>query len=625
VGTTLTEAWRVQLKGKLSAPVVADAKLIVAEVDRHTLHALQAEIGTELWTFTAGGRIDSPPTIYGGYVLFGCADGYIYSLRSSDGALAWKFRAAPIDQRLIAFGQLESVWPVHGSVLIRDDVLYAVAGRSMFLDGGLRFWRLNPHTGEALSETILDEKEEATGKDVQDFVSWLNMPVGLPDVLSADSAYIYMRSQPFNPDGTRLPLVPMARGKDADAGAPVPKQVAKHSHVFSPSGFLDDSWWHRSYWMFGSMYVGGWQGYYRAGKTAPSGRLIVFDDEDVFAFGRKPEYFRWTTPIEHQLFASPRGGADAGAEVPKAASAQVPKAAAPIILAKSAKLDPSKKALTVVTRVKAEQATGAILGHGGSGTGYALHMKNGIPVWSIRAGGKLISISGKQRILRRWAELVGVLHPDGRAEFFIDGKLVGTAQSAQITHNPIEGLSIGIDAETGVAGYDDNQTFGGHIDYVRIYHAALTPAELAAAESAVYDQKVDTVFAGGRAATTSRTAKRPADYKVPQRWTQDVPLLVRGMVLVGDTLFIAGPEDLINENEASRKLNDPATQAKIQAQSDAIAGKSGAILRAVSSKDGSTLANSALPAPPVFDGLVAAYSRLYVVGQDGSVLCLDEE
>ena len=89
-----------------------------------------------------------------------------------------------MDQRLMSFEQLESVWPVHGSVLVQDGVLYCVAGRSMFLDGGLRLLRLEPKTGRLLSETILDEHDATTGKDLQDYVSWLNMPVALPDILS---------------------------------------------------------------------------------------------------------------------------------------------------------------------------------------------------------------------------------------------------------------------------------------------------------------------------------------------------------------------------------------------------------------------------------------------------------
>ncbi|KKM85644.1 hypothetical protein LCGC14_1286940, partial [marine sediment metagenome] len=58
------------------------------------------------------------------------------------------------------------------------------------------------------------------------------------------------------------------------------------------------------YWMFGSQYVSGWCGFFLAGKAAPAGRILVFDEEKVYGFGRKPKYFSWTTPIEHHLFAA---------------------------------------------------------------------------------------------------------------------------------------------------------------------------------------------------------------------------------------------------------------------------------------------------------------------------------
>jgi hypothetical protein len=56
--------------------------------------------------------------------------------------------------------------------------------------------------------------------------------------------------------------------------------------------------------MYGSTFVSGWCGYFLAGKEAPAGKILVFDDSKVYGFGRKPQYYRWTTPIEHQLFAA---------------------------------------------------------------------------------------------------------------------------------------------------------------------------------------------------------------------------------------------------------------------------------------------------------------------------------
>ena len=77
-----------------------------------------AATGETAWTFSADGRIDSPPTYYRGRLLFGSRDGWVYCLRAADGALIWRFRAAPVDRRLVAFEQVESAWPVHGSVLV---------------------------------------------------------------------------------------------------------------------------------------------------------------------------------------------------------------------------------------------------------------------------------------------------------------------------------------------------------------------------------------------------------------------------------------------------------------------------------------------------------------------------
>jgi len=63
--------WRTDIGGKLSAPVIADGKLFVASIDAHAVHALDAASGKKVWSFTTGGRVDSPPTIHRGRVLFG--------------------------------------------------------------------------------------------------------------------------------------------------------------------------------------------------------------------------------------------------------------------------------------------------------------------------------------------------------------------------------------------------------------------------------------------------------------------------------------------------------------------------------------------------------------------------
>jgi outer membrane protein assembly factor BamB len=294
VPVVLERCWQQNLGGRLSSVVVADGMLFAASVDAHTVYALEADSGEILWDYTTAGRVDSPPTICKGRVLFGSADGWVYCLRATDGVLAWRFRAAPKDLRLTAFGQLESVWPVHGSVLIQDDVLYCVAGRSMFLDGGMRLLRLDPKTGEKLSETILDDRDPETGENLHKYVKGLNMPVALPDILSSDGKYVYMRSQRFDLQGKREQI---AAGDARD-------QTGEGAHLFCTIGFLDDSLFHRSYWMYGKSVSSGWGGWFRAGRFVPSGKILVFDDSCVYGFGRKPEYLCQSSVQEYQLFAA---------------------------------------------------------------------------------------------------------------------------------------------------------------------------------------------------------------------------------------------------------------------------------------------------------------------------------
>jgi len=289
-------AWEASVGGRLSSPVVAGGRLFIASVDAHTVHALDAATGRPAWSFTAGGRVDSPPTVAGGRVLFGCADGWVYCLRAADGALAWRFRAAPADRRLVAYGRVESVWPVHGSVLVQGGVASFVAGRSMFLDGGLRLIRLDAATGRKLSETVLDEHDPATGKNLQIYVKGLTMPVALPDVLSSDGKYLYMRSQRFDLEGKRLEVPPR---QPTD-------QVGEGAHLFSCVGFLDGSWFHRSYWVYGRSFTSGWGGWFRAARYAPYGRIMVVADGVVYGYGRKPEFLANADVLEYRLFAAAR-------------------------------------------------------------------------------------------------------------------------------------------------------------------------------------------------------------------------------------------------------------------------------------------------------------------------------
>jgi len=298
VPAKLKTLWRTGSLGKLSPLVCADGRLYAAAKDSHAVIALDAASGEKAWDFTAGGPIDSPPTIYGQAVLFGSRDGSVYCLRATDGALVWRFLAAITDRMLVSHGRLESVWPVSGSVLVRGGQVYFAAGRSAFLDGGLRLYRLEALTGKMLSMTVMDEKDPNTGKNLQKLQGgWigLTMPTALPDILTSDGEKIFMRSQPFDLEGRRTRVAPDLKVAD---------QSRPGTHLFSPVGFLDDSWMHRTYWMLGVTSVYGWHVWFDGARYAPSGRIMCFDDSRVYSFARRPEHYAQSMVMKYHLYAA---------------------------------------------------------------------------------------------------------------------------------------------------------------------------------------------------------------------------------------------------------------------------------------------------------------------------------
>jgi hypothetical protein len=201
---------------------------------------------------------------------------------------------------MTCFEQVESVWPVPGSVLVLNDTIYCVAGRSMFVDGGLRLLQLDPATGNKLNEVVFDDRDPNTGENLQVHIKGLNMPVALPDILSSDGQYIYMHSQRLDLQGNREEIPPYSANNNEQGS----QQYGVGMHLFCPTGFLDDTYMHRTYWVWGRKWASGAGGYHRAGAYAPAGRIMTIGDTRVYGYGRQPQYYKWTTPLEYHLFCA---------------------------------------------------------------------------------------------------------------------------------------------------------------------------------------------------------------------------------------------------------------------------------------------------------------------------------
>ncbi len=282
VPTRLERKWSKDMPGRPSSAIAAGGKVVVASTDAHGVHALDAESGAEAWALTVGGKVDTPPTYHRGLLLFGSADGWVYCVRAEDGVLAWRFRAAPAERTVVDYGQLASAWPLHGSVLIKDDVAYVCAGRSSFLDGGVFLYALNPLTGEVLQETRIYSIKPDTAQMANCELPYdmpPDAPGALSDVMLTDGESVYLRHLRFNPDdlsehvlaGGVQVLTAAQRRVKARQGPRGYKYRGGHpglgGQLLSNSGLLDDTWFNQSYWT-----VGG------RGHS----RLLVFDANTIY-------------------------------------------------------------------------------------------------------------------------------------------------------------------------------------------------------------------------------------------------------------------------------------------------------------------------------------------------------
>ncbi len=267
VPAELHEKWEIELACQGSQPVIVGDRLWVAEKDTHRIRCLDAENGRDIWNFTAGGRIDSTPTFYDGMVIFGCRDGSVYCVRASDGELVWRFLAAPNDRRIMSYGQLESLWPVQGSVLVQDGIVYFAAGRSSFLDGGIIVYGLDAGTGRVLCTHVL----EGPWPDIyEDKGTPFAMEGALPDLLVSDGKNLYMQRIKFDAKLNRLETTKESPLGELDMGA---------NHLVATGGFLDDTGFDRLYWMYSRR----WPGFYFSQHSPKAGQLVVFDENTTYA------------------------------------------------------------------------------------------------------------------------------------------------------------------------------------------------------------------------------------------------------------------------------------------------------------------------------------------------------
>jgi beta-galactosidase len=139
----------------------------------------------------------------------------------------------------------------------------------------------------------------------------------------------------------------------------------------------------------------------------------------------------------------------------------------------------SGKPFTVCAWIKAEEGEGVVVARGGAMCGFALCLVNGRPRFGIRrsAAEEAVIASADAEVSDGWAHLAGTLD-QRQIAVYVNGKLAASARSPGLmTGNCGQSMEIGCDLSNSSIGVD--APFHGVIDEVRIYHSALTEADLA--------------------------------------------------------------------------------------------------------------------------------------------------
>ncbi|MBN79344.1 MAG: hypothetical protein CMJ70_04325 [Planctomycetaceae bacterium] len=130
---------------RLLEPIVLGNRMFLSLNDRDQVIALDIHTGERLWSVFAEAPVRLPPVAGNQRVYFCSDDGFLYCVAAADGALQWRFRAAPGAQHAIGNRRLVSAWPARGGPVLRDQTVYF--GASIWPFMGTFLYAIDAQTG----------------------------------------------------------------------------------------------------------------------------------------------------------------------------------------------------------------------------------------------------------------------------------------------------------------------------------------------------------------------------------------------------------------------------------------------------------------------------------------------
>jgi outer membrane protein assembly factor BamB len=120
--------------------------MFVSFNDSDKVVALDAQNGSEIWSYYTDGPVRFSPVVHDGSVYVASDDGYLYCLAAEDGTLRWRFRGGPSKRKVIGNRRVISSWPARGGPVVAGDTVYFAASIWPFM--GTFIYALDAETGQ---------------------------------------------------------------------------------------------------------------------------------------------------------------------------------------------------------------------------------------------------------------------------------------------------------------------------------------------------------------------------------------------------------------------------------------------------------------------------------------------
>jgi arylsulfatase len=128
----------------------------------------------------------------------------------------------------------------------------------------------------------------------------------------------------------------------------------------------------------------------------------------------------------------------------------------------------AKKAFEVEIQM-GKQGNGILVAQGGDAHGWGISIEDGIAKFFVRLGGKVETVSAKEKLGAKDSKISVKLNSSGQVELHAGKRTLGTGKfNSLVKEMPADGLQVGRDAGGTVGDYDNEFAFDGKIKRVKI-------------------------------------------------------------------------------------------------------------------------------------------------------------